>query len=287
MAAMRRGCVTTMLGFALIQEGRWRTRSATSTSSSSSSPSKYRALMVFPSSETSKISLGYHFSSKNTSQTEPTSKFSSSSAPPSFSHSSKSSKMNCGSCVDFPLPVPPLTMTAWLRSRASLRIWRISSAGSLPLISSRFQSSSSGFFTTNFLRATYLLSSLMMRSPSGFKTISCIAAMRASWRCVASSRASFSAARSSSVPMSSLKRSSVVLSPMSGRVQVSLLILFDMFSAHSFGACGDSERRRRVKRISRKNASPACATAASLDSQAWRVAPKRSLLWKMPVKAAQ
>mmetsp|Transcript_58561 Transcript_58561/g.148402 ORF Transcript_58561/g.148402 Transcript_58561/m.148402 type:complete len:250 (-) Transcript_58561:569-1318(-) len=154
VAAILRGCVTTIFGFIRIQAGLpARTRDLTSTSSSSSSPSKYLTLMVFWSSETSKISQANHVSSSSsswnsTSTVAPSSRMRGSSSPPSISHSRKSSRMNWGSWVDLPLPVPPLTITAWLRSRAAPISPRIFSAGSLPLISSRRQSSSSSFVTS-------------------------------------------------------------------------------------------------------------------------------------------
>mmetsp|Transcript_92464 Transcript_92464/g.239401 ORF Transcript_92464/g.239401 Transcript_92464/m.239401 type:complete len:250 (-) Transcript_92464:1033-1782(-) len=153
-AAIRRGCVTTIRGLFRVQAGRLaRTRVATSMSSSSSSPSKYLAEMVFWSSETAKTSQAYHVSSPSSSwyshsTTAPSSRVRGSSSPPSCSQSRQSSRMNWGIWVDLPLPVPPETIMTWLRSRAALISSRISSAGSLPLISSRRQSSSSGFVTS-------------------------------------------------------------------------------------------------------------------------------------------
>mmetsp|Transcript_69774 Transcript_69774/g.185421 ORF Transcript_69774/g.185421 Transcript_69774/m.185421 type:complete len:200 (+) Transcript_69774:25-624(+) len=149
-AAMRRGWVTTIFGTLRAQEGLlFRTRVLTSMSCSSSPPSWYFAAMVDLSSAASRMLHGYHTSSNSTSTTSSTSRVGGSSAlGPSTFHSRQSSSMNCGNCVDLPLPVPPLTMTTLLYSKALLICSRTFSAGNLPLISSRRQSSSSGFVTS-------------------------------------------------------------------------------------------------------------------------------------------
>mmetsp|Transcript_56361 Transcript_56361/g.167679 ORF Transcript_56361/g.167679 Transcript_56361/m.167679 type:complete len:216 (-) Transcript_56361:1205-1852(-) len=157
-AAMRRGCVTTMRGTSCAQKGlALRTRDSTSTSPSTSPPSWYFTVMVDLSSATSRMVHVYHTSSYSTSTRPSTVR----SGPPwgspsghSNFHSRKSSRRNCGNCVDLPLPVPPLTTTTLLYSRALLMSARIFSAGSLPLISSRRHSSSSGLVTSQHRRAT-------------------------------------------------------------------------------------------------------------------------------------
>mmetsp|Transcript_77394 Transcript_77394/g.226971 ORF Transcript_77394/g.226971 Transcript_77394/m.226971 type:complete len:293 (-) Transcript_77394:748-1626(-) len=56
----------------------------------------------------------------------------------------QSSNMNCGNCVDFPLPVPPLMTTTCEVSKAAPRPSRSCSTGSLPTSSFRLGSSSGG-----------------------------------------------------------------------------------------------------------------------------------------------
>mmetsp|Transcript_67569 Transcript_67569/g.206942 ORF Transcript_67569/g.206942 Transcript_67569/m.206942 type:complete len:205 (-) Transcript_67569:1285-1899(-) len=91
VAAMRRGCVTTMRGFIRIQAARpGRTRSLTTMSSSSSPPSKYRALIVFLSFDTSRTSHANHSSSAS-SPSSGSSWNSTSTVAPSSSSSSSSS----------------------------------------------------------------------------------------------------------------------------------------------------------------------------------------------------
>mmetsp|Transcript_9776 Transcript_9776/g.27342 ORF Transcript_9776/g.27342 Transcript_9776/m.27342 type:complete len:230 (-) Transcript_9776:388-1077(-) len=134
MAAMRRGCVTTIRGTVRAHAGlALRTRVLTSMSGSSSPPSKYFAKIVDLSSATSSTSQAYQTSSYSTSTVIPTSRFrgssSGASSGRSIFHSRQSSRMNCGSCVDLPLPVPPLTTTTLLYSRALPSSPLICSAG--------------------------------------------------------------------------------------------------------------------------------------------------------------
>mmetsp|Transcript_34652 Transcript_34652/g.99202 ORF Transcript_34652/g.99202 Transcript_34652/m.99202 type:complete len:347 (-) Transcript_34652:448-1488(-) len=287
---MRRGCVTTIFGFIVAHCGRaLRTRVWTSTSSSSSPPSKYFAFTVLWPSDTSSIWQRYHTSSNSTSTMLPTSSSGdpapSSESGSSTSQSLKSSRMNCGSWVDLPLPVPPLTMMDWLYSRALASSSRTRSAGSLPLTSSRRQSSSSGLVTSHLRLAVSLGPSLS--SPVLERRLSSsIAAMRRPWRAVASSSASPSCRLSPSLPSSSRRVSSWPASPRASSASSSFSSRRVRSWAHSAGACGAYLGMRRALRTCCTKDSPAASTAASRVGWAPLESPHRFWPRNLPFREA-